>query len=74
MPAVHVQELIAHELAHVFQFAIGEPPSGDGTLPRGSDDAEMVADEIMEDWGFDPYAMDDWMAASSWTWPTQSQP
>ena len=64
MPEHHVQELIAHELAHVIQFAFGEPPSSDGTLPRGCDDAELVADEIMEDWGFDPYAMDDWTAAN----------
>jgi len=73
MPVVHVQELVAHELAHVVQFAIGEPPSGDRTLPRGSDDAEMVADEIMEEWGYDPNAMDDWTAAN-WTWPSESQP
>lgn len=67
MPVVHVQELIAHELAHVVQYGIGEPPSTDRSVPRWSDDSELEADEMMELWGFDCWAMDEWIAAH-WTW------
>lgn len=69
MPAQHVQELIAHELAHVVQYAIGEPPHSDRTLPRWCDQTEIIADEIMELWDFDPWAMDKWVERH-WTWPT----
>ena len=70
MPGHHIQELIAHELAHVIQYALGEPSSTDRTLPRWCDEAESHADEIMELWDFDPWAMDDWIDAN-WTWPSE---
>ena len=68
MPAQHVGELIAHELAHAVQYARGDWPNTDRSKPRWWDEAEMVADEIMGEWGFDPWAMDDWMERN-WKWP-----
>jgi len=72
MPAVHVEELIAHELAHVIQHANGEMPQTDRSVPRCLDDSESDADEIMEQWGFEPSAMDKWIAAE-WKWPNESE-
>ena len=72
MPDAHVAELIAHELVHVFQHARGEIPftagidHNDRSQPRWANDHEMWADEIMEWWDFDPWAMDEWCAAN-WT-------
>lgn len=71
MPTKHVQELVAHELAHVVQYATGDlPRSGsmmDRTIPRIFDAIENIADEYMEWWGFDADAMDDW-CAKNWKW------
>lgn len=69
MPSQHVRELIAHELAHAVEYACGEFPQADRTQPRVFVEAENVADEIMEGWGFDPWAMDHWIERN-WRWPT----
>jgi len=67
MPAKHVQEVIAHELAHVVQHTSGDRPSSDRTLPRSFDKTEIAADTLMERWGFDSKAMDVWFHANR-TW------
>jgi hypothetical protein len=55
-----VEDLIAHELAHVLQGAIGRL-TYDADV---NDDEELEEDANlkMESWGFDAYAMDDWFA------------
>ncbi|MBI2806097.1 MAG: hypothetical protein HYX68_14040 [Planctomycetes bacterium] len=68
MPVQHVGELIAHELAHAVQYASGDLPQTNRELPRCWDDTETFADEIMHEWGFDPWAMDDWIERH-WKWP-----
>lgn len=70
MPAVHVGELIAHELAHVFLYADGELLGTDREKPRISDPIEIMADTIMEMWGFDSEALDQWLE-KNWTWPPE---
>jgi hypothetical protein len=70
MPTKHVGELIAHELAHVIQYATGDlprPGGTDRTIPRSCDPIENIADEYMEWWGFDPSAIDEW-CAENWKW------
>lgn len=67
MPSQHVEELIAHELAHVVNHASGDVIQTDRTQPRWNDVAEEIADEIMQTWGFDPWAMDRWLKAH-WKW------
>lgn len=67
MPVQHVEELIAHELAHVVQDASGDCSQTDRSEPRWNDPCEEIADEIMNDWGFDPWAMDEWFKAH-WKW------
>jgi len=67
MPTIHVEELIAHELAHVIQYATGEEPRTDTTKPRMLDATENGADGYMEYWGFDSEAMDDWLR-DNWKW------
>jgi len=32
------------------------------------DEIEIIADEIMELWGFEPWDMDQWLD-ENWTWP-----
>lgn len=56
MPDHLVQDLIAHELAHVHQGATGLFYS----MPLHV--LEQDANELMEAWGFDADAMDDWLA------------
>jgi hypothetical protein len=68
MPTVHVGELIAHELAHVALITVGEFACTDRTQPRMFDDIEIMADEVMELWDFDPDGIDHWME-KNWTWP-----
>lgn len=68
MPQRHVEELIAHELAHVVQSATDGPPHTDRTIARIFDTTENIADEYMEGWGFDSEAMDEWLN-KNWTWP-----
>ncbi len=60
-PEVHVGELIAHELAHVFLVARGWEGTTNRKVHRWDDPTEVEADKVMEDWGFDPDAMDDWI-------------
>jgi hypothetical protein len=72
MPDDAVRDLIAHELAHVFQFALGmrygpEGPWGeqefvgvDGEKWGDVIDIEDGAAEIMSSWGFDPGSLDQW--------------
>ena len=50
-----VRDLIAHELAHVYQYAIG--------LDFGDDNygCEEDADWTLERWGFSATAIDDWL-------------
>ena len=70
MPRKHVKEIIAHELAHVVQYATDDlprPGSMDKTIPRNFDPIENIADEYMEWWGFDPDAIDDWVN-DKWKW------
>ena len=61
-PEEHVAELIAHELAHVYLFAFGQEEGTNRRLHRWDDPIEEAADELMEEWGFDPYDMDDWVS------------
>ena len=49
-----VQDLIAHELTHVDQWASGWDEDDDNFW------VEYDADETMTEWGFDAYAMDEW--------------
>src|SRR5262249_46543884 len=59
MPATVVQDLIAHELAHVFQYAHGYTERfGEAEPPEGN--VEEDADELMESWGFDVDSPDEW--------------
>jgi hypothetical protein len=55
MPDAHVQELIAHELAHVYQGAFCP------LVEYARDEAEDSANDIMRRWTFDPFDMDDWL-------------
>jgi hypothetical protein len=51
-----VRDLIAHELAHVYQWALcGESEDYDNPLADEED-----ADWLMQRWGFDPDAINDW--------------
>ena len=56
MPPNVAADVIAHELAHVYEFA------------RGVDDepldAELAADALMDEWGFDADSIDRWMLAT----------
>jgi hypothetical protein len=52
-PDALVRDLIAHELAHVVQHAIGQEF-------YDQFEAEEDADWRVEDWGFSATAMDDW--------------
>ncbi len=52
-----VRDLIAHELAHVCQYATGSfATEGDDAEARN----EIGADDMVDFWGFEPYAMDEW--------------
>ena len=51
-----VRDLVAHELAHVYQWALGgESEDYDNPLCVKED-----ADWLMQLWGFDPDAIDEW--------------
>lgn len=63
MPEDVVQDLIAHELAHVYQEACGM------LLRFGTEDpksglVEEDADEMMNRWGFDPESIDEWAVSA----------
>ena len=58
MPDDIVRDLIAHELAHVYQWAIGEDMTPDPEF--GFLDIEECADEMVRDWGFGVESIDDW--------------
>jgi hypothetical protein len=73
MPDAIACDLVAHELAHVFQHAAGmvdaidedgQPysilPQGDALLPG---EVENDADDLMVAWGFDDTAMDEWSSS-----------
>lgn len=76
MPGDVLQDLIAHELAHVVQSASGircTARGDDGTSEWSCQDGsyfgdaleiEQDADETMAAWGFDPNSPDRWMAAT----------
>ena len=62
MPDDAAQSVIAHELAHVLQHANGfDNHFGCDDPPQGL--VEEDADEIMDAWGFDPFAADEWAAS-----------
>jgi hypothetical protein len=75
LPDDVLQDLIAHELAHVEQDAAGIRcvkvyPDGradftcrDGSYFGGNFEIEEDADTTMEDWGFDPESIDRWSIA-----------
>ena len=48
LPPSIVRWIIAHELAHVFQKALGKPPGGESKAENEDD-----ADGIATGWGFD---------------------
>lgn len=50
-----VQDLIAHELAHVVQLTMGFSWVGEDPF-----EVEEHADGLIEQWGFDVHAMDEW--------------
>jgi hypothetical protein len=52
LPDRIAQWIIAHELAHVYQKAIGRSPGGDSEFENETD-----ADKIAEDWGFEKRPM-----------------
>jgi hypothetical protein len=60
MPDEVAQSVIAHELAHVFQSAIGVFERSD--CEPGSGELEENADDLMEFWGFPQDAVDEWAA------------
>ena len=68
MPDHLVQDLVAHELAHVFQFArddsVRRRGMGGGGIRYCTWQSPIVieveANEIAEDWGFNSSAMDEW--------------
>jgi hypothetical protein len=52
-----VRDLIAHELAHVWQYATDSlVTEGHGAVAEN----EEGADDVMSCWGFEPHAMDEW--------------
>ena len=59
MPPETVQDVIAHELAHVFQWATHDL---EYVLNWDSGDCELDADETIEDWGFKADSVDEWAA------------
>jgi hypothetical protein len=76
MPDDVMQDLIAHELAHVLQGAAGihcidEYKDGrrlyayrDGTMFGGNYEIERDADDMMNCWGFDSESIDQWCLAT----------
>jgi hypothetical protein len=76
MPEDVVQDLIAHELAHVVQFArgircvrvtsrgIATFQQRDGSCYGGNYEIEQDADESISSWGFDPESLDHWALAT----------
>jgi hypothetical protein len=67
-PEVHVAELIAHELAHVLLRTCGWEEHTNREVHRWDDPIEEAADEVMEDWGFDPNDMDVWVYRNRPEW------
>lgn len=65
LPEAHVRELVAHELAHVFWLAQGDC----SRRPI----CEIRADRQMTRWGFDPFAMDDWIYRNFQSWTKQGK-
>jgi hypothetical protein len=62
MPDDLVCDLIAHELAHVFQWA-----SGWNLIEEDSYSVEEHADSLVELWGFSSDAIDEWARAEGIT-------
>ena len=60
MPDNLVEDLIAHELAHVYQGAL-RMLDWDETDELQVAVDEQEADILMEEWGFDADALDDWL-------------
>ena len=58
LPASIVRDVVAHELAHVYQAAVGADWSVHEVL-----ESEMEADELVTDWGFDAKSVDNMMSA-----------
>jgi hypothetical protein len=63
MPDEVAHALIAHELAHVYHWAEGDDLT-DNSLPGF---VEAYADNMVEEWGFDLEALEDWR----WQHPQQ---
>lgn len=59
LPDDLARDLIAHELAHVYQWSIGR-----NLEVMNPFECEEEADWMMEGWGFDATAIDDWMLAN----------
>ncbi len=55
LPDGVVRDLIAHELAHVTQWARGQDLNTDDCFM-----VEFEADELIEEWGFSSESIDDW--------------
>jgi len=71
MPPNIVQDLIAHELAHCYLYAIGDEETmagSDRTVHRWLDNVEIYADEAMEVWGFSADSIDEWEKDNKWVW------
>jgi hypothetical protein len=72
MPEDIVRDIIAHELAHVYQFALGMRYGPEGPRSEqefvgvdGEDRGDVVdienrSPEIMSNWGFDPKSLNRW--------------
>jgi hypothetical protein len=63
MPDALVCDLIAHELAHVFQWASGRNLSEEVDTYT----VEENADWLVERWGFSSHAIDEWERAKGIT-------
>lgn len=60
MPANVAEDVIAHELAHVLQYAL----RGTEINQWPPDEVETEADDYITDWGFDPESPDRWARAT----------
>ena len=60
MPDDVLRRLIAHELAHVYQAAVGDEVWFDFDFAPGLGDRELHADQMADSWGFNGDAFDQW--------------
>lgn len=55
MPEAMVQDLVAHELSHCYQFATGKMENFESRF-----ECEQDTDDLMEEWGFDNTSREQW--------------